>query len=76
MTSTATRTHRAIRKDGRTQVDVDRNCLLCWRLFSVLLAIVILPVLHSLDVAGAVAIFGEHAGEVIEYVGEWFAKEA
>lgn len=48
--------------------------LLCWRMLSMAMAIVLAMVTHGWEYSAPVAIFGEHAGEIIEYVGEWLAK--
>jgi len=52
----------------------DRTCLLAWRLFSLGVAVALAACLHSWEASGAVAIFGEHAGECVEYIGEWFGR--
>ncbi len=54
--------------------DTDRTCLFMWRMLSIALAVVTAVTMDKWEVSGMVALFGEHAGETIEYVGEWFAK--
>jgi len=54
--------------------DSHKGTLLMWRLLSILLAVVISLTMHRYEESGLLALFGEHLGEVVEYVGEWFGR--
>lgn len=54
--------------------DSHKGTLLLWRMLSIALAVVMSLTMHNLEASGLLALFGEHLGEVVEYLGEWFGK--
>jgi hypothetical protein len=54
--------------------DSHKGTLLMWRLLSIALAVIMSVTMHNLEASGLLALFGEHLGEVVEYVGEWFGR--
>lgn len=54
--------------------DNHKGTLLTWRLLSIVLAVMISLTVHRYAESGIIALCGEHLGEVIEYVGEWFGR--
>lgn len=51
-----------------------RGTLLTWRMLSIALAVLISLTMHRYEESGIIALCGEHLGEVVEYVGEWFGR--
>jgi hypothetical protein len=54
--------------------DSHRGTLLTWRMLSIALAVLISVTMRRYEEGGILALCGEHIGEAVEYVGEWFGK--
>lgn len=76
-TRTATRTAAKATAAHVHAVQIDdshKTTLFMWRMLSIGLAVVLSLALKRYEESGLIALFGEHFGEVVEYVGEWFGR--